>query len=293
MSQSLIYDDDTNHLRSAPLGLGDCEGGRARVKARRALAWASLLPLVLVIAVTIVCRWTSLDLWVSRLFYSESQQAFWFSGTFVGSVIYYFAPLPGVVVASFGLATFIFGRWIEPLRPWRRQGLLFALVVIIGPGLLINSLLKPHWNRPRPSQLVEFGGKTNYVPPAMLSSHENAKSFPSGHASMGFVFMAPAFLLFRRRRWLAASFLALGLLLGGGIGVCRIAEGGHFLSDVVWSGAIVYFTCLTVFLGMQSWREPREISPPRLLELSREPEHSEAEPQRRQTAREIAQAPAA
>ncbi|MEX0792543.1 MAG: phosphatase PAP2 family protein [Pirellulaceae bacterium] len=251
------------------------------------------MPLVLVIAITIVCRLTSLDLWVSQLFYSESEQAFWFGGTFVGGVIYYFAPLPGVVIASFGIAIFILGPWIEPLRPWRKQCLLFALVVIIGPGLLINSLLKPHWNRPRPSQLVEFGGRTTYVPPAMVSNHENAKSFPSGHASMGFVFMAPAFLIFRHRPWLAGSFLFLGLFLGGGIGVCRIAEGGHFLSDVVWSGAIVYYCCLAVFLGIQSWREPREISPPRLLELPREPESLEFEPQRRQTAREIAQAPAA
>lgn len=288
MSQPLIHDDPKQF---PTFGLG--EGVCAKGKPRRALFWATMLPLVLVVAVTIVCRLTSLDLWISQLFYSESQQAFWFSGTFVGSVIYYFAPLPGVVFASFGLAIFIFGRWIEPLRPWRRQGLLFALVVIIGPGLLINSMLKPHWNRPRPSQVFEFGGKTSYVPPAMVSSHENAKSFPSGHASMGFVFMAPAFLLFRRRPWMAGSFLALGVLLGGGIGVCRIAEGGHFLSDIVWSGTIVYFTCLTVFLGMQSWREPREISPPRLLELTREPGLPEAEPQRRQTAREIAQAPAA
>lgn len=288
MPQPVIH-DDLKQFQAVGLSEGVC----ANEWPYRILAWATLLPLVLVMAITIMCRFTALDVEVSRLFYSESQQAFWFSRTFIGSVIYQFAPLPGVVVASFGLATFILGRWIEPLRPWRRHGLLFALVVIIGPGLLINSMLKPHWNRPRPSQVLEFGGTAKYVPPAMVSDHENAKSFPSGHASMGFVFMAPAFLLYRRRPRLAAFFLVLGLLMGGGIGVCRIAEGGHFLSDVVWSGTIVYLTCLTVYLGMQSWREPREISPPRLLELPHEPVFLDAEPTRRQAAREIAQAPAA
>ena len=37
-------------------------------------------------------------------------------------------------------------------------------------------------------------------------------------------------------------FLVLGLLGGGVLGLARIAQGQHFLSDVIWSGGMVYLT---------------------------------------------------
>ena len=58
--------------------------------------------------------------------------------------------------------------------------------------------------------------------------------------------MAPAFVFYRRRPWLAMAFLCLGLVAGITIGIARIVEGSHFASDVLWSGGFVYFTGLAL-----------------------------------------------
>jgi membrane-associated PAP2 superfamily phosphatase len=58
--------------------------------------------------------------------------------------------------------------------------------------------------------------------------------------------MAPAFFLYRRQERWAAAFLLLGIAAGAIMGVTRMAAGGHFVSDIIWAGAIVYFTGLTL-----------------------------------------------
>lgn len=46
----------------------------------------------------------------------------------------------------------------------------------------------------------------------------------------------------RRKRLLAVSILA-----GSAIGLVRVVEGGHFLSDVIFSGLFVYFAARISF----------------------------------------------
>ena len=110
------------------------------------------------------------------------------------------------------------------------------LSLAIGPGLLINVVLKDHWGRPRPASIVEFAGPTPYHPPVLPGGPcpKNC-AFPSGHASLAFWTVAPAALTPARwRRRAVAAALVYGLL----IGLIRIAEGGHFLSDVLYAGFI-------------------------------------------------------
>ena len=61
-------------------------------------------------------------------------------------------------------------------------------------------------------------------------------SFPSGHGSLGFWVTALAFLA--PPRWRKAALTA-ALAFGVVVGVVRIAQGGHFLSDVVFSAILV------------------------------------------------------
>ncbi|QLQ32405.1 MAG: phosphatase PAP2 family protein [Candidatus Thiothrix singaporensis] len=110
-----------------------------------------------------------------------------------------------------------------------------------GPGLLVNSLFKDHWGRPRPLQVEQLGGQEHYAPPGYFVANGHGRSFPSGHSSVGFAFIAFWFLLRRHKPTLAKMALLLSLLFGCTIGLTRMAAGGHFLSDVMWSGWVVLF----------------------------------------------------
>ena len=131
----------------------------------------------------------------------------------------------------------------------------FALFLVVGPGILVNGVLKPCWNRPRPCNVTDFGGPRPFLPVWQRGHDENDASFPSGHAAMGFYLMAPAFVYCRRRPRLAAAFAALGLCAGAELGLARMVAGGHFPSDVLWSAGTVYFTGLLLAAPFRFGRE--------------------------------------
>jgi lipid A 4'-phosphatase len=207
-----------------------------------------------------------LDLWVSGLFY-QPQHGFvlrdWAPVTFVYRAIPWITR--GIVLVVAGAAAWLF--LME--RPfWRldRKALLFvALSTAIGPGLIANTVLKDHWGRARPTQVEAFGGALHFTP-APLPGAECLRncSFVSGHAALGFSLVAFAFLLppgATRRRGVAAA-LGFGLF----IGVVRIAQGGHFLSDVVWAGLLVFG-----ITGILHWSivERDGLAAPALIRFSR------------------------
>ena len=133
------------------------------------------------------------------------------------------------------------GLWGEirkrPIFGLTRPVTLFLILSLaIGPGLAINLVLKDHWGRPRPGTVTQFGGSNDFRPPVLPGGPcpKNC-AFPSGHASLAFWLVAPASLApARRRRPAIVGALFCGLL----IGFVRIAEGGHFLSDVLYAGLI-------------------------------------------------------
>jgi lipid A 4'-phosphatase len=184
----------------------------------------------------------SLDLRVSGWFY-DAQAGFYLKNAPLVRFVYELVPwITRSVVAGlvlFLLAAWTFFRHRQFFRAQRRAALYLLLVMIIGPGLLVNSVFKDHWGRARPSQVVEFGGSKQFTRAAVPADQcpKNC-SFVSGHASVGFYFLALAFVVPRRR----ALWLVIGTALGLGIGLVRIMQGGHFLSDVVFCGIIVYLT---------------------------------------------------
>ena len=66
-------------------------------------------------------------------------------------------------------------------------------------------------------------------------------SFPSGHASVAFFLMGLGFVISPGRPWLRRGCFIGGMAYGMAMGFTRVLQGGHFLSDVLWAGAIVYF----------------------------------------------------
>jgi lipid A 4'-phosphatase len=134
----------------------------------------------------------------------------------------------------------LLARWgVLDLPP--RKALYVLLCLLLGPGLLVNVVLKDNWGRARPSQTIEFGGTQAYSPPFTRSDQcvRNC-SFVSGEVSLGFWWLSFAFAAPRRHRaGLAAAAIALGTVFG----LIRVAEGGHFLSDAVMSALLTAAVC--------------------------------------------------
>ena len=109
-------------------------------------------------------------------------------------------------------------------------GALLNLIVIV------NVLLKNLWGRARPNDIVELGGAENFTPWFELSNSCDVNcSFVSGDASVGFSLILFYFLT--KNKFFIWGALFSGFLLG----VIRILEGGHFLSDV-------FMACITIFI---------------------------------------------
>jgi lipid A 4'-phosphatase len=137
-------------------------------------------------------------------------------------------------------------RPISGITAW--QALYVALVLAIGPGLLINSVLKDNSHRPRPASVQEFGGPEPYAPPFDFAGVCDVNcSFVAGDPAIGFALLAPALLLPPRRR---GAGIAVALGLGALLGLMRMLQGGHFLSDVIFSGIVVSATVLGLHWAM-------------------------------------------
>lgn len=185
----------------------------------------------------------------------------------LGKTLYEFGKTwrqPALFLGLGGLVFALASPRFTALRKYRRAAIFLPLFLATGPGLIVNACLKDHWARPRPCQIHEFGGVFTFQQPWQPGDpHESIPgtkkpSFPSGHAAMGFFMIAPWFILrAKKRRW-AALWLAGGLAFGALIGAARISQGGHFLSDILWSGTVVYLTGLVLSRLLQLDEEPRE-----------------------------------
>jgi len=207
------------------------------------------VPLVLVAAIlasfALFDLFPGLDLWVSGLFYRPD------SGFFLSEwppFHWAYGELPRLTrylvlaLLMFLAVTLVMDR---PLGRFDRRFASFLLLMVaLGPGLLTNTVLKDHWGRARPSQVTEFGGRMNFTPPLPWPVDQCTSncSFVSGHGAMAFSLIAFAFLVppGRRRRLAATAAVAFGAF----VGVARIAQGAHFLSDTIFAG---------LFMALLAW----------------------------------------
>lgn len=217
-------------------------------KYRAIIDWT--VPLVLLAGLTIPFWVTDLDVAVAGRFYVQS--AGWMhGGDQPWSALYHYGVIPAWVLSVSALVIFVASFWVRRFVTFRRAALFLVLVMIVGPGLLVNDLFKERWGRPRPKDLVEFSGEKQFVKVWVKSAPENGNSFVSGHASTGFYLLTPYFLLRRRAKWWALFFVVLGLGYGSLIGLARIVQGAHFLSDVLWALGIVYLTGLAFLYALR------------------------------------------
>ncbi len=230
-----------------------------------------LWPFVAILLATGVLRVTDLDSAVCRQFFGGdghwpllNEQPYLF--------FYEYGPLPGYAIGIAG-----FSVWLATLRfnhDLARRGFFCGMLVLLGPGLIVNGILKPNVQRPRPCQSAQFAGvgcnDARLLDSDLLASHDlgeqqpiSYKSFPSGHASMGFATLAIPFLLRRRRKLFLAS-LSLSVSWGLCVGISRVIQGRHYPSDVLWSAGIVYVLAVSLYY-LCGLEQTAPITLPRLL----------------------------
>lgn len=205
------------------------------------------IPLIIVVIVTIIFRYTNLDISISALFYS-SDNGFYMKNTNPWQFLYDYGNIPPLGMAICGLILFILSFFAYGIRRYRKTGLFMIIFMIIAPGLIVNTVFKDHYGRPRPRQIVQFSGEQNFLPLWDKGEAGEGKSFPSGHAAVGFYLFAPFFFLWGNtdKRW-GLLFLMLGIGYGLLMGIGRIIQGAHFPSDVLWSGAFLYFIGILLY----------------------------------------------
>lgn len=205
-----------------------------------------------------------IDLWVQKLAWDETtgfaakREGFW-------GVLYTSVPRLAWGITLGALLLLIWGEFRKQYM-WGidRKAVTYLLTTLaIGPGLVVNAIFKEHWGRARPSQITEFGGEAMFTPPfARVAECASNCSFVSGHASMGFYLVAIAFLFTGPKRKL---LITIALAYGTVVGMGRVAQGGHFFSDVLFSGlftitisAMLYHYMLhRDYLGRLSFMTPK------------------------------------
>jgi lipid A 4'-phosphatase len=199
--------------------------------------WLWLLAATLAAAL-VFTAWPGLDLWFTGLFWSP-QSGFFLHDWPPFLFVYRGLPILTWAIVLALLALFAIVTLAErPAGPFDRKTILFLLLSFaLAPGLITNTMLKDHWGRARPSQVVEFGGTKSFSPALEPAGQcERNCSFVSGHGAMAFALIGFAFLptTQRRRQRLGAAIFTFG----GFVGLARIAQGGHFLSDTVFAALL-------------------------------------------------------
>ena len=178
------------------------------------------------------------DIWISRQFYQPGIGFIWDDG---GLLEFVRAAVPVIILGAFvfAIVLWVAGIWYEQWF-WgmtTNRAIYLMGTLIVGPGLIVESLLKPNWGRARPKELTIFGGQADYTPPLWVADEcQRNCSFVSGHAAVAFWVSAFGFILPPKWRMLG---VAGGVTFGALVGWVRIIQGGHFFSDVIYAGIIV------------------------------------------------------
>ncbi len=153
------------------------------------------------------------------------------------------------------LAALILGLWAGgPVLglSGRVSGYVVTLY-LLGPGLLVDGILKRFWGRARPADVIEFGGMQRFTPPHEIADQCSRNcSFVSGEVA-GAVALCIALLVMRRavggsvRPWLSRLWLCGAFALPLVVAAQRVAAGRHFLSDAIFATLFVLMIAALLF----------------------------------------------
>lgn len=227
----------------------------------RLFRWV-IIPLAILAFFTWVSRLGNFDYAAQKTIFTAGGDSWEFGKRSLWHFLYHYGTYPAAITIFIALIGYVRSHMEERFRRWRAVYLFVLLFGVIGPGVVSNLILKEYWGRPRPREVQGLGGSNAFEKVLTIDKTSSGKSFPCGHATMGYFFLGGFFICRRYRRDWAWFFLMLGLNLGFFMGVGRMCQGGHYFSDAIWSGAIMWFIGLGLYyiLGLHKniLQEPKQ-----------------------------------
>lgn len=233
-------------------------GGGAEPRDTR-LIWAGLF-----LSLAVFTKVPNVDLWFSMRYWRPDAGFFQRDNPWV-QALYTHTPMVGNSLLGLALLVAVAAPWLarlarhwhaDPIAThltglWRRTAIATLCVALLSSGLIIEVGLKNTMGRPRPVQTVQFGGDMPFHAVFELgTTPDKHKSLSSGHAAAGFSLMALG--LCAQARWRRRWFL-IGVVTGSIVGLGRIMQGGHYLSDIVFSFYAVWLSCELVAYGIKRY----------------------------------------
>ena len=195
--------------------------------------------IVLVLIAMLLTIGPGFDIFFSSLFYRDDNQfllqsyhavTVFFRDILLPIILVYILVLP-IIFKLIPINKLYFGFKFSTKK------ILFVWTTLfINLVLIINLFLKTFWGRARPGDVIELGGKNAFSPWYQISDTCTSNcSFVSGDAAVGFSLIVLYFVSNNLK------YVYLSIIFGFLLGLIRIAEGGHFLSDVIFSAITVFF----------------------------------------------------
>jgi len=201
-----------------------------------------------------------LDIAVSSVFHTQAE-GFWLGNESLPSVYRNTFNIMSMSLAVLSLVLWIVSYWRGPIlgiqdRVWGFVTLLYVL----GPGLLVNGVLKSYVGRARPADVAEFGGDNSFTPVFQLADQcQKNCSFVSGEGSSATAFfisllVLSPFVTNKPARYLLVILGFVAALIAASL---RVMKGRHFFSDTIFS--VLFVSAVAVML---SWLLLRRESEP-------------------------------
>jgi lipid A 4'-phosphatase len=201
-----------------------------------------------------------LDLAIARLFFDVDPVRH-FTFTWHLSPALMTARNNGLWVSTVLIAPAVAALVVKLILPRRKapmsgRAILFLIAAMaLGPGLLVNVVLKDHWGRPRPIDVTQFGGDQHFV--AWWDPRGDCPSncsFVSGDVSGAAWTLAPAALAPPQWRALAyGAALAFTAAMAG----MRLMAGAHFFTDTLFAGVFTFLVIWLLYALIYRWPRTR------------------------------------
>ncbi len=192
------------------------------------------------VAATAVLHFTGWDLAWSAQFYTAggAHQGWTHTRDQPWAFFYDYAEYPVWVLAAFALFMCLGVVSGRVSRVYLRPSLVIILTAALGPGLLVNGILKPNWGRPRPADLTIMGGDREYKRVWEPMGRGQGKSFTCGHCAAAYS-VGSAVAFYPMHPVISVVALTAGIAFGTAAGIGRLVQGGHFPTDILWSGVLI------------------------------------------------------